>query len=81
MPTPTREQRTDATAIAMDVIAGTLDKPDHPIKLESHQETSAVITALATYAGLLLLHSTGEETTAVDLAGALRSAATLLRAT
>lgn len=76
---PTREQRSDATALAMDIIAGTLDKPDQPIQLESQQETGAVIGALATYAGILLLHTSSEDTTALDLAEALRSAATLLR--
>ncbi|MCK0516975.1 hypothetical protein [Williamsia sp. DF01-3] len=79
MPTPTREQRSDATALAMDIIASTLDKPDQHIKLESQQETGAVIGALATYAGILLLHTAAEDTTALDLAEALRSAATLLR--
>lgn len=80
MSTPTREERTEATALAMEIIAGTLVRPDVPIQIPSKEEAGNLIFALASYAGILLLHRTTDDLTTDDLADSLHSAATLLRA-
>lgn len=78
---PNREQRTAATALAMEIIAGTLVRPDEPVQIPTKDECGHVVFALAAYAGTLLVHTAEDDTTAEDLAAGLRSAATLLRAT
>jgi hypothetical protein len=80
MSTPTREERTAATALAMDIIAGTLVRPDEPVQIPNKDEAGHVIFALASYAGILLLHSKDDGITGTDLAEGLRSAAEMLRA-